>query len=378
MLWRFSMETLLPWLILKSVPGIGNVLFKRLIEHFQTPARVLGAPAENLVLVDGISDRMARLILRQKLTDPVKQELDAICNAQCRIVTLTDLDYPPRLKEIPDPPPYLYILGDHGNTDHCIAVVGSRNATPYGISVTQRLCRDFSKAGLLVVSGLARGIDTAAHESALAEGGRTLAVLGSGLARIYPRENQFLADRISNNGAVISELALHAEPEAHHFPARNRIISGLCLGTVVVEAARKSGALITARLALEQNREVFAVPGSIGSSKSGGTHALIKQGAKLVECVEDVMEELVPMMNRWPANRGEPPSQAASYEELSMEEKRVIAALGAYPVHIDELARTLCLPVGHLSGTLLKLELMQIVRQTSGNFCLSMGSPGQK
>lgn len=372
------MESVLPWFILKSVPGVGNVLFKRLIDHFQTPARVLGATAENLARVDGISDRLARAILRQRLTDHVKQELDAICKTQCRIVTLADLDYPPLLKEIPDPPPYMYIHGEHGKTDHCIAVVGSRNATSYGIHVTRRLCRDFSKAGLVVVSGMARGIDTAAHESALMEGGRTLAILGSGLARIYPRENLSLAKSISDNGAVISELPLDAEPEPHHFPARNRIISGICLGTVVIEAAKKSGALITARLALEQNREVFAVPGSISSSKSGGAHSLIRQGAKLVECAEDVMEELVPMMRRSTTGSGKPHPSATSYEGFSMEERRVLAALGPYPVHIDELARTLRLPVGMLSGTLLKLELRGVVRQGSGNFCLSMGSPGQK
>jgi DNA processing protein len=372
------METLLPWLILKSVPGVGNVLIKRLIDHFQTPARVLGAPAETLVQVEGISNRLARLILQQRLTDQVKQELDSIGKMECRIVTLTDLDYPPLLKEIPDPPPYLYIHGELGNTRHCVAVVGSRNATPYGISITRQLCRDFSKAGLVVVSGLARGIDTAAHEGALMAEGRTLAVLGSGLSCVYPKENRRLADRISQNGAVISELALHAEPEAHHFPARNRIISGICLGTVVVEAAKKSGALITARLALEQNREVFAVPGSISSSKSGGAHALIKQGAKLVESAEDVIEELVPMMECSIVTARAPDSPGMPYDTFSEEEARILKALGPYPVHIDELARALCLPVGLLSGALLKLELRGVVRQTSGNYSLSMGSPGRK
>ncbi|MFH0725063.1 MAG: DNA-processing protein DprA [Pseudomonadota bacterium] len=372
------METLLPWLILKSVPGVGNVLFKRLIDHFQTPARVLGAPAEHLIRVEGISDRVARLILGHRLTDPVKQELDSIQKTECRIVTLTDVDYPPLLKEIPDPPPYLYFHGDHGYTAHCIAVVGSRNATAYGIGVTRQLCRELSKAGFVLVSGLARGIDTAAHEGALMEGGRTLAVLGSGLQCIYPKENRPLARSISKSGAVISELPLHAAPEAHHFPARNRIISGLCLGTVVVEAAMKSGALITARLALEQNREVFAVPGSIGSSKSGGTHGLIKQGAKLVENAEDVIEELVPIMKRSAVVLRNPPSSETSYDGFSTEEARILKALSPYPVHIDEIARSLRLPVGILSGTLLRLELKGVVRQTSGNFCLSMGSPGKK
>jgi DNA processing protein len=369
------MESLLPWLILKSVPGVGNVLFKRLIDHFQTPAHVLGATAEHLGRVDGISDRVARLISRHRLTDQVKQELDSIQKTECRIVTLTDLDYPPLLKEIPDPPPYLYVLGNQGTEEHCIAVVGSRNATSYGIGVTRQLCRDLSKAGFAVVSGLARGIDTAAHESALKEGGRTIAVLGSGLKCIYPKDNRPLAQSISKNGAIISELPLHAEPEAHHFPARNRIISGLCLGTVVVEAAMKSGALITARLALEQNREVFAVPGSIGSNKSGGTHGLIKQGAKLVESAEDVIEELVPIMKRSALILSKTNLSGASYDGFSNEEARILKALGPYPIHIDSLARTLCLPVGMLSGTLLKLELRGAVRQTSGNFCLSMRNP---
>jgi DNA processing protein len=286
------------------------------------------------------------------------------------------LDYPPLLKEIPDPPPYLYFYGDYRPTDLCIAVVGSRNATQYGINTARQLSGDFSKTGLVVVSGLARGIDTAAHEGALMAGGHTLAILGSGLTCIYPSENRQLAQRISDNGAVISELPLAAKPEPHHFPARNRIISGLCLGTVVVEAAKKSGALITARLALEQNREVFAVPGSISSCKSGGTHALIKQGAKLVERVEDVIEELAPAMRRSGLCIKDKCPSGDPYEGFSIEEKRILTALGPYPVHIDALARSLCIPVGMLSGALLKLELMGIVRQTSGNFSLSIRNSG--
>lgn len=366
------MENILPWLMLKSVPGVGNVLIKRLIDHFQTPSRVFGSTVQELVRIDGISDRLALSILRQQITDSVRKEADLIDRARCRLITLIDPDYPPLLNEIPDPPPYLYLYGECRPADPCIAVVGSRNATQYGINTAMQLARDFSKAGYTIVSGLARGIDTAAHEGSLFEGGRTLAILGSGLRRIYPSENLRLAEKISRSGAVISEFPLEAKPERHYFPARNRIISGCCLGVVIVEAAQKSGALITARLALEQNREVFAVPGNIRSSKSGGTHALIKQGAKLVECVEDVIGELQPIWKQPVLWNQEPPRPATPVNNFTPEEKQVLELLGSYPIHIDSLARTLNVPVGNLSGTLLKLELSGMVRQVSGNFSLTI------
>ena len=280
-------------------------------------------------------------------------------------------EYPPLLRQIPDPPPFLYVKGSLGHSAHapCIAVVGSRNATPYGRSITRSLCEDLAQAGLTIVSGMARGIDTEAHEGALAVEGKTIAVLGSGLENIYPAANLKLFHRIAEAGAVISEFSLDTEPDAHNFPRRNRIISGMSLGTVVVEATRKSGSLITARLAAEQNREVFAVPGSIESFKSRGTHALIKQGAKLVEHISDIIEEISHMLAA-PLEKGRTPQPAGatSPPTLSPDESIVFEFLEPYPVHIDDISRQLDMAPAKISSLLLQLELKGVVRQSPGKY----------
>jgi DNA processing protein len=263
----------------------------------------------------------------------------------------------------------LYVSGRLKNSPLNVAIVGSRNATAYGLNSTRSLSASLASLNVTIVSGMARGIDTAAHRGALAAGGTTIAVLGSGLERIYPAENKSLFDEITERGAVVSEFPLHTRPEAHNFPIRNRIISGMCLGTVVVEASRKSGSLITARLAAEQNREVFAVPGSIQSFKSSGTHTLIKQGAKLVEHARDVIEELAPMVP--PERTVENDSNdAAEAEQISLtaDEHRVYDALGPYSVHIDDLARSLSMEPGRLSGILLQLEIKGLIEQLPGKW----------
>lgn len=354
-------DRLIHWLRLKSVPGVGNLLFKRLIERFKSPEAVFEAAYSSLIEVEGISPRLAVLISEHKISDDVKREAELIREKGCRIITLTDEQYPKLLLEIPDPPPFLYIMGNLENSARNIAVVGSRMPTRYGIFTTKRLCEDLAKLNITVVSGMARGIDTAAHIGAMSGGGKTVAVLGSGLEKVYPIENLKLFHRIIENGAVISEFSLNSPPDPYHFPARNRIISGMSLGTVVVEAAQKSGSLITARLAAEQGRDVFAVPGSIHSFKSMGTHSLIKQGAKLVEHAQDVMEELFPAHNpiqRKTVTRQLPP--------LSSEETTVLNALSPYPIHIDDLLRKLDMDSGKLSGILLQLELKDIVQQSPG------------
>ncbi len=361
------MKDVLPWFVLKSVPGIGNLLFKRLLDRFESPENVLGAPAEDLLGVEGMNRRLASRIQRHPVPEWARKELDLARRHGYRIVTRHHPAYPPLLGEIPDPPPFLYVYGNLEPLTRAVALVGSRGATPYGLATTRRLSDGLARLGITVVSGMARGIDTAAHQGAMDAGGRTIAVLGSGLCRIYPAENGALFHRIAKHGAVISELPLTAEPEAHHFPARNRIISGISLGTVVVEATRKSGSLITARLAAEQNREVFAVPGSVQSFKSMGTHTLIKQGAKLVEHVQDIVEE-------FPFAPPPPPgTQIASHMAdmkqkwaLTPEESMVFNALGPYPVHIDELVRALSMEPGKLAGILLKLELKGAVAQSAG------------
>jgi DNA processing protein len=360
-------EKILPWFFLKSVPGIGNHLFRRLIHRFHSPELTLEASAADLLEVEGINLHLAAAIQRHTLPDRVKTDFDLVVQKGYKIVTLADSNYPALLRQLPDPPPFLYVLGRLDSSITNIAVVGSRNATSYGISTTRRLCKDLASLNLTIVSGMALGIDSAAHEGALLGKGNTIAVLGSGLERIYPAENRELFHKIAECGAVISEFPLMTEPEAHNFPIRNRIISGMSLGTVVVEATKRSGSLITARLAAEQNREVFAVPGSIHSFKSTGTHTLIKQGAKLVEHARDIIEELAHAADVLAEKEDVIQNETTeTLPPLSPEESLVFEALGPYPVHIDDLVRKVSMEPGKLSSVLLQLELMGIVQQSPG------------
>ena len=363
------MDNLLPWFRLKSVPGIGNLLGKRLIDVFKSAQEIFQASDAALLRVDGITQRHVANLRAHQLPAGVEAELDLVTRRGYRIVTLADPDYPQLLRQIPDPPLFLYTHGRLESSPAKLAMVGSRNATGYGMTTTKSLSGTLASLGLTIVSGMARGIDTAAHEGALAVGGMTIAVLGSGLERIYPAENMRLFHRISERGAIVSEFPLMTQPEAHNFPIRNRIISGMSLGTVVVEASKNSGSLITARLAVEQNREVFAVPGSIQSFKSIGTHTLIKQGAKLVEHAQDVIEELAPIiqLNKLSARL----NQNSVDEEkvrLATDEARVYEAIGPYPIHIDDLVRKISLGPGKLSSILLKLELAGLIRQSPGKY----------
>ena len=363
------MEHLLPWFQLKNTPGVGNLIFKRLIDTFDTAEAVMNAPPQTLTQIDGVSARLASAIKQTRLPDSIETELSRVHQKGFRIVTLADNDYPALLREIPDPPPFIYVYGRLPQNLNNIAIVGSRHATRYGLSNTKHLSRDLVKHGLTIVSGMARGIDTAAHEGALAAGGKTIAVLGSGLAYIYPRENEKLFHQIAENGAVISEFPLDAEPEAHHFPMRNRIISGLSLGTVIVEATLRSGSLITARLAAEQNREVFAVPGSIKSFKSTGTHTLIKQGARLVEQSQDILDEIIHLLDRSDTVSGsDKQNDPAIANQISAIETSVLQVLEPYPTHIDDLVRKLDMPPSELAAILLRLELNNRVRQDPGKF----------
>lgn len=357
------MSALRPWFALKSVPGVGNLLFRRLIERFGSPKAAMAADGADLVAVQGVNAHLADKIRDHRVPSAVERELDAIQRKGIGVVTQSDRGYPPLLLQIPDPPPFLYVYGSLPTDGLNVAVVGSRNATDYGISATRRLCMDLAGQGVNVISGMARGVDTAAHIGTIAAGGATVSVLGTGLNRIYPRENSRLFHQIAENGAVITEFPLDTGPDAHHFPARNRIISGMCHGTVVVEATRRSGSLITARLAAEQNREVFAVPGNINSFKSVGTHELIKAGAKLVVHAGDVLDEFG-HVHAFGRQDDQTPKQANP--ALTDEEARVIDHLDVEAVHIDDLARKLGLPSGQLSGLLLQLELKGLVSQSPG------------
>jgi len=370
-----SDHRLLPWFHLKSVPGIGNHLIKRLIESFGRPEAVFGAAPQELLVVEGVTPQLAERIIRHRVPAAVENELERLERSEFEVLTYSDPDYPRLLREIPDPPPFLYVHGRMPGGIANIAVVGSRHATRYGLDITAQLCADLARRGLTVVSGMAVGIDTAAHEGALLGGGRTIAVLGSGLSRVYPAANRDLFQRIAGHGAVLSEFALQAEPEKHHFPVRNRIISGMSLGVVVAEATKKSGSLITATLALEQNRDVFAVPGSIQSFKSVGTHTLIKQGAKLVENAQDVIEELQAMLDGAQQPEQDPFRPGAPEEPmpvLTADESEVAAALETYPIHIDALLDHVSMDAARLASVLLTLELKGVARQLPGKlFCLA-------
>ncbi|MCP4746085.1 MAG: DNA-protecting protein DprA [Desulfobacteraceae bacterium] len=364
------MRHVLPWLSLRQVPGIGNLLFRRLLLHFGSPEAVFSATIDALVQVDGISARLAHRI--HKYCTPGQSAHRQIHEAEQRgftIITQSDPEYPALLLQIPDPPPVLYVLGNLGSPVCSLSVVGSRKATQYGLTATYALCKGLARNRITIISGMARGIDTAAHKAAISGGGKTIAVLGTGLDQVYPPENLKLYRKIAENGAVVSEFPISTKPEPHHFPLRNRIISGLSWGTVVVEAAKRSGSLITARLAAEQGRDVFAVPGNIHAATSQGTHALIKQGAKLVHDIDDILEELQtrlepPEKIREPG-QGQRPSEKF---ELSLEESKVLNGLEPYPIHLDELSRRLDMKVGTLTGLLIQLELKGLVNHDPGNF----------
>ena len=363
------MEKILPWFALKTVKGIGNHIFKRLIDTFRLPEHVFEASDIDLLQVKGVTPRLASAIKNHKIPDWVKKDLDLVSKENYRIATMTDPSYPSLLLQLPDPPPFLYVYGNLENKSRNIAIVGSRNATKYGISATKQLAKDLVSLQITIVSGMARGIDTAAHAGALMYKGKTVAVLGSGLKRIYPPENIILFHKIAENGAVVSEFPLFTEPEPYNFPLRNRIISGICIGTVIVEAAKKSGSLITARLAADQGREVFAVPGSIFSFKSSGTHNLIKQGAKLVADARDIIEEFsyLDEISQLDHNIRHCKTMK-KFPSLAADQQLVFEALEPYPIHLNDLVRNLSMEPGKLSSIMLELELKGIVQQSPGNY----------
>jgi DNA processing protein len=271
---------------------------------------------------------------------------------------MLDPDYPPLLREIADAPPVLYVVGDLPSTDRSLAVVGSRHASSYGLATTARLTRELAEAGVVIISGMARGVDAAAHRAALTAGGSTIGVLGCGVDLTYPQENRALFLEMRSKGALISEFPMATPPAAENFPRRNRLISGLSRGVLVVEAAEQSGSLITARCALEQNREVFAVPGNITNRASRGSNSLIKQGAKLVAECSDIFEELPQLGKRRTA--------AGPGSTLPPAEARVCALMDDGPCHIDELTVRSGLTVGELSAMLLRLELQGVILQLPG------------
>ncbi|MBW2060555.1 MAG: DNA-protecting protein DprA [Deltaproteobacteria bacterium] len=358
-----SESDLFYWLALYLAPGVGAVRFVRLLEHFKAPRAVFQASVAELVRVPRLPLKVATALARFDWAEEVKKELRRVQSLGIKLMTLEDPVYPPRLKEIYNPPPLLWVDGEISEADYAaVAIVGSRGATAYGREASARLAGELASAGVSVVSGMALGIDSAAHQGALKAGGRTLAILGCGVDVIYPKGNGHLFKQIPKQGALISEFRLGTEPEPGFFPLRNRVISGLSLGVVVVEAGSRSGALITARLALEQNREVFAVPGRVASAKSQGAHALLKQGAHLVETAQDVLDEIAPQIGRISPK----PKPMASEPKLEGEAGRVWEALSGDPLHVDKLGRMTGLTPPRLASLLLDMELNGLIRQLPG------------
>jgi DNA processing protein len=360
-----EIENVIQWLLLKSVSGIGDVTFRRLIERFGSPGGVMDASEEELLAVEGIGRRLCGSIRSAAATPEIRREAEFLKRSDARFCTILDRDYPEGVRQIHDPPPFLYLKGEFRPEDRlAIAVVGSRRCTDYGRGVAYRLGWDLASRGFTVVSGLARGIDTAAHLGALEAGGRTIGVLGSGLGISYPAERELIKKSMEERGVLVTEFSMSAAPDAVNFPKRNRLISGLSLGVVVVEAAERSGALITASFALEQGREVFAVPGPIGSETSRGTHHLIKQGAKLVEGLDDILEELHAAKPTLPERTGggRPPGEAT----LTDEEEKIYTLLSHTPCPIDDLIMKANLAASTMSGLLLQLELKGKARQLPG------------
>jgi DNA processing protein len=354
------------WIALGRARGVGAIAAARLLARFGDAASVLAASAEELVGA-GFASALAAAVARARHED-VSAAVAAVAALGARVVPCTDEEYPALLREIPDPPLYLVARGERLENVPAIAIVGARHATPYGVEVATRLAEDLAYAGVTIVSGLARGIDGAAHAGALRGGGHTVAVLGSGIDVIYPAEHAALAEAVARAGTLVSELPPGTPPLAEHFPQRNRIIAGMTHGTIVVEAADRSGSHITARLALDRGREVFAVPGRIDSPLSAGPHRLIQEGAKLVGDVDDVLAEIAPALRArglTPVSRR--PIGAAPRGTDAHDDEPLLPLLAAGPVPVDELIRMSGLPAGQVLTRILELELRGLVVQLPGS-----------
>ena len=345
------------------VPQLGGVALQGLLVAFGSAVKAWEATLQTLQSVPGISPGMAQAIRRFPRAQAVREDQAQVARAGVRVIVWGDPEYPMHLQKVASVPPVLYLRGTlEQEDDTAIAIVGARHATAYGVDLARELAAELGRRGLTIVSGLARGVDAAAHRGALAAGGRTLAVLGSGLDQVYPPEHEELGNEVAAHGALISEFPLGTPPLRLHFPRRNRIISGLSLGVVVVEAGVGSGALITAHHALEQGREVFAVPGRVHARYSEGCNRLIKAGAKLVETWEDVLSELLPQLRRRPLDR----AAVAPPPTLPAAEQQVFDILAEGPLHIDALIVRAGLPGGRVASALVGLEMRGLVRQLSG------------
>jgi DNA processing protein len=376
-------ETLKYWIALRAVEEVGCVGFRALLAAFSSPQAVFSAPARILQVVPGIGPKTADHIRSFADWGMAEREVALAAKHGVAIVTCVDPLYPRNLLNIYDYPPLLYLKGSLCPGEVCVAIVGSRLASVYGRYVTEKISRELSLQGITVVSGLARGIDAAAHRGTLTGKGRTIAILGCGLDVVYPPENEELAQAVAAHGALVTEFPFGTPPNAPNFPSRNRIISGISLGVVVVEAGEKSGSLITARIAAEQGRSVFAVPGAIDAAGSRGTNRLIKQGAKLIENVEDILEEILPQAAK-PPTIPQPPSCPPPPDEIRPDpetsaaldspkigglgdrERKLLLLIPHDPVGIDQIITTSGLTAQEVLNCLLVLELGGFIRQLPG------------
>jgi DNA processing protein len=356
---------------LNMLPMMGPVRLRKLLEVFTTPERVLAAKRSELRGIDGIGNEVADQITNWENLVDLPAELQRIREFGAEVITAQSPSYPRQLREIHAPPIVLYVWGEiTARYQHAIAVIGSRRTSHYGAESAKKLAYQLAYAGLTIVSGLARGIDTAAHQGALAAKGRTIAVIGSGLMKLYPPENAGLAGKIRDGcGAIISEFSMEIEPDRQTFPMRNRIISGWSHGILIVEAGLNSGALITASQAIEQGRSVYAVPGHINAPTAHGSNRLIQQGAKLVMDANDILEDLqilLPEKEKWPEE------SARVLPDLSSDERRVYDAIESTETAIDQIANGSDLPSATVSSVLLRLELKRLVKQLPGKYFVKL------
>jgi DNA processing protein len=357
-----SVKEIENWLALSTVPNIGPRRFVILVKHFGSPEAVLNASLKELSSLPEMGEIIAKNIKEKVDGAFVDRQIALIEKNQVKFITFLEKEYPENLKNIYDFPPFIFILGDLRKEDKmALGIIGCRTPSVYGKNMAEKLSFELASRGYTIVSGFARGIDSISHLGAIKANGRTLAVLGCGLDRIYPPENKKLWEEIKKNGALVSEFYMDTPPEASNFPKRNRIISGLSLGVIIVEAGGKSGALITAEHALEQNRELFAIPGNVLSKTSEGANNLIKQGAKLVTTIEDILTELP----NFEAEKKKEEKEK-TWVLLSGEEKKVFEVISFEPNHVDRIAKETFLSTGQTLTALLSLELKGLVKQLSG------------
>ena len=369
---RTRMNSTEACIALNMLPLMGPVRLRKLLEVFKEPESVLSARGTELRPVEGIGPDVVDQIKNWESIVDLAAELKRISDFGATVITQESPSYPKSLREIHAPPIVLYVWGELSERDqHAIGIIGSRRTTHYGSESAKKLAYQLAYAGLTVISGLARGIDTAAHQGALAAKGRTVAVIGAGLMKLYPPENAALADKIrSGNGAIVSEFSMEIDPDRQTFPMRNRIIAGWSHGVLVVEAGLNSGALITASQAVEQGRSVYAVPGHINAPSAHGSNRLIQQGAKLVMDASDILDDLQILL---PNTKPLPEAAARPLPELSEDERRVYDAIRSTETPIDEIATTSELRSGTVSSILLQLELKRLVKQLPGKYFVKLG-----